>query len=347
MDSKTSKPSEDVWSCKNCTLINEQQVNICQACDCPRPPPDEPLTPRKLLDKAQTFFAGIPDQISSAVSSVQSLVTSSPGSSPPRPSSYSDARRSTGVPSSVRSGGTTASVEEWRCSRCTYINSEGSVNCSMCGAPEKYKVTFPTEEGTSVNFGDEVLISEDDDDDDEPVNVICESCGYTYTLRDYKNCPICSFDDEVVDISDDTASGSGTSKKSTATVSPIPPSKSAIPAVRTSYPGKLPVEWTCSKCTVVNEISQNICEVCQSKRTSDTWKCQQCASQNSSDVSSCTVCKLFQSSDKKETDDFQHRLERERSITMERKRQQDTKEAKEKYERVRSFCQKVGTIANK
>ncbi|XP_071847232.1 nuclear pore complex protein Nup153-like [Apostichopus japonicus] len=230
--SKMSGPPVNLWTCRNCTLTNEQTVNTCVACDCPKPNPEEPFSPRKFLDKAQGFFSGIPDQISSAVNTVQNPVSES----------------------------------EWTCGRCTYINGAGAKQCNICGAPERFKTSFPKEENPPASTIDSVTIT---DEDEGAIEIFCDSCGYPYTTDENKVCPICSFqddNDDVVEIASTPQAESQPSQEQTAVTTPVESPKPSLTGIKWPPPVKLgsDSDWTCSKCTFVNKSNNEKCKLCSS-----------------------------------------------------------------------------------
>ncbi|XP_071847234.1 calpain-15-like [Apostichopus japonicus] len=340
-----SGPPENVWTCRNCTLINEQTVNTCVACDCPKPNPEEPFSPRKFLDKAQGFFSGIPDQISSAVNTVQNLVSSSPESSPPRSSAnfHSAPTTSSPPPEIIQSNDMNMQSSEWTCGRCTYINGAGAKQCNMCGAPERFKTSFPKEENPPASTIDSITIT---DEDEGAIEIFCDSCGYPYTTDENKACPICSFadnNDNVVEIASTPQPESQPLQEQTAVTTPVESPKPSLTGIKWPPPVKprSDSEWTCSKCTFVNKSNDGKCNICkrQKEKNRETWICKHCSFENSLTSLSCSVCKINRTGENKEEEMKRYSVEKEKSMTMEWRRQQDAKEANETFKRIRSICQ--------
>jgi hypothetical protein len=54
-----------------------------------------------------------------------------------------------------------------------------------------------------------------------------------------------------------------------------------------------PASWSCSQCTLHNELSSSKCSACGTPKhrpTNSTWKCDRCTLENPVEVTSCTVC---------------------------------------------------------
>lgn len=318
-----TQPSENVWTCRNCTLINEERLTKCSACEYPKPQVDEPLTPRKLLDKAHSFFTSIPDQVSSAVATVQNLVSSSPESSPPRVS----ASHSPSPPSPP----VEQVLDDWTCSRCTFINNGVASNCSMCGAPQRFKIVYPPVEDTPQSGVSSEVTT--DDSNSESMHVICESCGMGYDTAESQHCPVCFFEDEDdSDVLERTRQQNHVGEGSASHIQPTEDSS-----------------WTCPTCTFKNSELLKMCEICGSVKKGQTplqagvemWKCQICTRENPVHHAKCQSCDTFRENGVKNGDKGSNerpKLRREHSITTETKRKKDTETAKEQFERISLFC---------
>ena len=377
----SNNSSSGEWTCSKCTLRNPSSATQCSICEAHRvsrvptcipelmdvdpvipsqrrgePDGQEELTrPQASLQiivnptaaqvakqTSQPFLSSKPSgsgskmAIGTAASSTGAVVKNV-GATPSSSANQSKVGIMVGKASSSTSGGIVASSSqddksEWTCHSCSYsCNPPWMQRCDICDSPKEQKSTVPM---TPIEFlQDSVKYHKTPSDVSQTGPQTSVSPG-----GDVWACDVCTYENSTHHNVCFMCGGSKTS-------------------------GHTELQWTCSKCTLLNDNDRTKCKACSMGReetSSDSsaeqldkvtslpscsiWKCAICTYNNDGNVKQCKMCntpKSKPSRPKPPVTAIPGTLQRQESCLMEDMRRLEEREAREQWQSITTFCKEV------
>ncbi|XP_019625239.1 PREDICTED: calpain-15-like [Branchiostoma belcheri] len=424
-EKEEEKVEEDAtWSCKRCTFENKPRAKSCAVCEAPRKPnipttlPKnidlEALSPKRLKQNgdmkierrnatrkktpsvcastsddatASTSTSAVGIESASGASSDQSSTVSttqpSPPPSPMELSDHSSNEEAVAMETSdsekdvekVGDGGEKAALsageKEWECRKCTCKNPMTTSNCGACDTPKagsphpvidlaENAVRYTPESPTSPLPSTSAAEPKSPKMPTKPDTLALVQPS-TSTPKDVWKCTKCTLENP---ISNNVCDACGASKAA-----------QALPAKEKQSDSE---RWRCKKCTFDNSRKVRVCKMCGTSRpgqpSSSTptettpesphkarprkgslpsasgaayspspervgiWKCPTCTLLNSKEKQSCSACGTSLSKAAAGSTPERFTLARQESMTIDMRRRQDEKEARETLQNIKRFC---------